>query len=548
MVEVKDLFLFGQQDGILDGMLIAAAQKRSLKIHYFTTQTKHSKIPPISNINFPFIFYTTVPVGNISPEHLEKVNQTRNSIFCTKIENYIPNCTQLNIKKILLNNNEDHDIDDIISQLGGFPLLISLPNTDMATGKLFIGNKALLKFWIKTIKKDNVSGNVHIMPYIKHKKHIRVYVIDNKIIPYWQENQITSDSFASNLENYGNNRISHKGNLPNELSTALKTKLTHSHIEFGGIDLIQTTDDQVYILEVNYPANFAFLMNHQPQANIPEKIIDLLIKKNHRHQQITVTKNIVSDTEHQLGKMIAHYSGVSFNKSLQHFQKSEKKHNQIILNVFRAYAPAITISKTLQQQLNCRLLTPILINKPAPLQNIADQLQFNNNVSYALSFPEKKEKNGVTINDFNEFIGAYYHFVVRRKTAILLFPEIHLGHSISIHAALVTPTQVMAQLLIEYQSHNNKFIDNELEIHSIKKYAEDSIIQNRITEICKQSNHPILEIHYYIDMEKQIVFTTITSGLWLNKFRIANPNICEQVIVSQDSSPAIPKVINRQQE
>ena len=119
MVEVKDLFLFGQQDGILDGMLIAAAQKRSLKIHYFTTQTKHSKIPPISNINFPFIFYTTVPVGNISPEHLEKVNQTRNSIFCTQIENYIPNCTQLNIKKILLNNNEDHDIDDIISQLGG---------------------------------------------------------------------------------------------------------------------------------------------------------------------------------------------------------------------------------------------------------------------------------------------------------------------------------------------------------------------------------------------------------------------------------------------
>jgi len=117
----------------------------------------------------------------------------------------------------------------------GVTLCKSLEETEIAMKEIFETNK-----------------NVAICPYYKIKTEYRTFYLNGEILLiYGKNNEKVKDSWKHNLSSGAEPVILQKGKLYKEIEDLAIKAGQATNIKFATIDIIQTEDNKLYVLEIN---------------------------------------------------------------------------------------------------------------------------------------------------------------------------------------------------------------------------------------------------------------------------------------------------------
>ena len=91
-----------------------------------------------------------------------------------------------------------------------------------------------------------------IQPYVPHKKEWRVLFVGREIIACIEET-ISKEDFRGNAKRSIGKLIK---KIPRELESMAHKAFLHSGLDYAGIDLLETIDGQILVLEVNAVPGF----------------------------------------------------------------------------------------------------------------------------------------------------------------------------------------------------------------------------------------------------------------------------------------------------
>jgi len=169
------------------------------------------------------------------------------------------------------------NIDKIIEFLG-FPLLVK--NRSSGKGKDIYKADTKKEFMqiLNRIEEKGYAEKFYVQEFLKLKADYRILVIANKVIGAIQRFPKTGD-FRANFSLGGTVK---PVELTKEMKEFAEKAIKATECQFAGVDLVYTTDDKPYVLEVNRTPGFkGFTEAHK--LDIPKFFVDYaeeLIKTN----------------------------------------------------------------------------------------------------------------------------------------------------------------------------------------------------------------------------------------------------------------------------
>ncbi len=142
--------------------------------------------------------------------------------------------------------NYSKDIDDIIKQVGGVPLIIKLLEGTQGLGVMLAENKNAATAIIETF--HDLKARIIVQEFISEAKgaDIRAFVVDGEVVGAMRR-QAKEGEFRSNLHRGAKAEVIRLTNR--EKSTAIKAARTMG-LGVGGVDMLQSSRGPL-ILEVN---------------------------------------------------------------------------------------------------------------------------------------------------------------------------------------------------------------------------------------------------------------------------------------------------------
>jgi glutathione synthase/RimK-type ligase-like ATP-grasp enzyme len=175
--------------------------------------------------------------------------------------------------KVVLSSDKNY-LDNLVEELGGYPIIIKAPNGSHGVGVIKIESHETLYSIIDFMMAQDID--LTLKKYIEADGHYRVVVLDNKVLSAIKYNKPDKDfrTNAGEPEVYPVN-LSQEG-MDVALDAVSKQDL---QTNFGGVDLIWSEKDQLfYVMEVNFPCFFP--RNEMVDSvSISSEIIKYLLNK-----------------------------------------------------------------------------------------------------------------------------------------------------------------------------------------------------------------------------------------------------------------------------
>lgn len=179
----------------------------------------------------------------------------------------------IRMPKTILNGTSNRELlHKYVDYLGGFPLIVKATGGSTGIGVIKVDS------WDGLISTADllVSKRTHfqLKEFIENEGTIRVIVVGKEVITSVMRKNLKDDFRVSgnNLNNF----------LPVELPVEQKQicirALESTNFEFGGLDLILNENNEPFILEVNYPNNFAGV-THFNGHDIAYEALSYLLEK-----------------------------------------------------------------------------------------------------------------------------------------------------------------------------------------------------------------------------------------------------------------------------
>ena len=145
--------------------------------------------------------------------------------------------------------NHAQYIDDIIPDIGSFPVILKSVSGSHGQGVSIVESKRGLRSVIEMLNKNGESEPIIIQKYIKESKgrDIRVFIVGGRIIGAMERIATRRGEFRSNFHLGGRVKIAEMS--PEEKSEALAAAAACG-LDFAGVDVIRTNSGP-QILEVN---------------------------------------------------------------------------------------------------------------------------------------------------------------------------------------------------------------------------------------------------------------------------------------------------------
>lgn len=153
--------------------------------------------------------------------------------------------------KVVLSSDKGY-LDNLVEELGGYPIIIKAPNGSHGVGVIKIESNETLYSLVDFMMSQDID--VTLKKYIEADGHYRVIVLDNKVLSTIKYNKPDKDfrTNAGEPDVYSVN-LSQEG-MNVALDAVSKQDL---QTNFGGVDLIWSERDQLfYVMEVNFPCFF----------------------------------------------------------------------------------------------------------------------------------------------------------------------------------------------------------------------------------------------------------------------------------------------------
>lgn len=178
-------------------------------------------------------------------------------------------------KTSFINTIDQKKIKQIIKRLGGFPIVIKKIGEQKGIG---VDKADNLKDLINITKKYIDQKNPYIVrEYIDSPGiSFRSIVLDKKVLVTYKNVSIHKDDFRSNIDQL--QRIREMAKISKFQENIIIKAVKTLGVNFGAVDFLYDKNNQLKILEVNFPCNFAPAQKLS-KINIAEKIILFLKDK-----------------------------------------------------------------------------------------------------------------------------------------------------------------------------------------------------------------------------------------------------------------------------
>lgn len=177
------------------------------------------------------------------------------------------------------------DIDDLLEQLGGTPVIIKLARGTHGNGVVLAETKKAAKSVLQAFYLTNDNGtNILLQEFIKESAgtDIRAFVVGSRVVASMQR-QSLDDDFRSNLHKGGQGKAIKL--TPEEKRMAIKAAKTMG-LSVAGVDLMRSSRGPL-VLEVN--ASPGFGIEKVTGRNVASKIIEYVeqnAKRGNRRDKI----------------------------------------------------------------------------------------------------------------------------------------------------------------------------------------------------------------------------------------------------------------------
>lgn len=176
------------------------------------------------------------------------------------------------VESIPLINNDKKILKSNVDRLGGFPIIIKSLRGSHGVGVMKIDSwNSLCSVVDYLIIKDD---NFLFKRYFDFKAHARIIVLNGKAISSIEYIRQGED-FRSNI---GKAPQVKTRNFSDEVNKIAEKSVDSLGFEFGGVDILITSDDKPYIAEVNFPCFFPRAQN-ATGIDIASMMIEYLINK-----------------------------------------------------------------------------------------------------------------------------------------------------------------------------------------------------------------------------------------------------------------------------
>lgn len=145
----------------------------------------------------------------------------------------------------------------VVKQLGGYPVILKILGGQEGAGVVFVDSeRSLFSLSDFFAKSDNVK--VLLMEYVPTDRSARLIVLGESVVASVEYIAPEGD-FRSNLP-YESVADMSKRRIPktfaSEIRDAAILATKSAGLEFGGVDILMS-GNRIYVLEVNFPCNFA---------------------------------------------------------------------------------------------------------------------------------------------------------------------------------------------------------------------------------------------------------------------------------------------------
>lgn len=164
------------------------------------------------------------------------------------------------------------DIDDMLEQIGGVPVIIKLARGTHGNGVVLAETKKAAKSTLQAFYLGNEDGtNILIQEYIKESAgtDIRAFVVGGRVVAS-MERQSLDDDFRSNIHQGGQGKVIKL--TEEERKTALKAAKTMG-LSICGVDMMRSSKGPL-VLEVN--ASPGFTIEKYTGRNVAKSVIEYI--------------------------------------------------------------------------------------------------------------------------------------------------------------------------------------------------------------------------------------------------------------------------------
>lgn len=170
-------------------------------------------------------------------------------------------------------------LKNYVDYLGGFPIIIKATGSTRGIGTIKIDSWQNL---VSTIDYLITTGDKFILrQFIKAKNGCRLIILGNAVIA-GADFEMNKDDFRNAVDL---TQVKYTNRTYSETVNQTAIKATHlANTEFSGVDFLEDKKGDFYLLEINFPTGFSGLIDICG-VDIPEKIIDFLIKKSLNNEQ-----------------------------------------------------------------------------------------------------------------------------------------------------------------------------------------------------------------------------------------------------------------------
>lgn len=174
--------------------------------------------------------------------------------------------------KTIFSLTEDRKtLDGYVENLGGYPVIIKVRGGTRGVGILRVDSQAALYGLVDYLIQQD--ANAIMRQYIETSYSARIVVLGSQVIAS-KINIIQKGDFRSNV-----GAVEGKKHDFSEAVKDIAVKAVETEgLEFGGVDMVFDSEDNPYVLEVNYPASFPATQD-VTGVDIAGKMIDYLVQK-----------------------------------------------------------------------------------------------------------------------------------------------------------------------------------------------------------------------------------------------------------------------------
>jgi glutathione synthase/RimK-type ligase-like ATP-grasp enzyme len=159
-----------------------------------------------------------------------------------------------------------------VKRLGGFPLVLKVLGYCGGIGTMRVDSFAALFSSVDYILAQGV--NPLLASYIEDAIHWRLTVVGTDVVAGYRNTPRPDDFRTSSSKSQSDYFV----DLPDHLRKMATEAVRAIRLEFGGVDILEHPSGRLYLLEVNFPCNFA-RAEEVAGINVTGRMVDYLVEK-----------------------------------------------------------------------------------------------------------------------------------------------------------------------------------------------------------------------------------------------------------------------------